>query len=178
MLAGLMYEDALSLFVHLDHSNGLFPDDVLEILDDLGLPTHDVSTLPKRQPALVAVDWKEEGFSGHYLVWDPRRGQFLDPLHGLVGRRDLLRLCRIEHIWTVGERNMRNLVKARVAKALAKELFEPFGPVSVGLYKMPGRFQIEVRFASEPDGGAWKIMAVRGVPVHIEVVGATKAQEQ
>lgn len=178
MLAGLLYDDALSLFAHFGHGSGLFPDDVLEVLEDLGLPAKAASGLPKRQPALVAVDWMEEGLSGHYVVWDPGRRQFLDPLHGLVGRRELLRLCRIEHVWTIGGRNMRRLVRARMAKALAKRVLGPFGPSAICLSRTDDGFAIEVSFVSEPPKEARSVAEIGGFPVHMGVSGANGAREE
>jgi len=177
MLAGLLYEDSLPFFKDMDHSCGLYPDDVLEILEGLGLPSREIRTLSRRQPALVAVEWRDMP-GGHYLVWDPRRKQFLDPLYGLLPRKDVLAHCRIEHIWSVGGRNMRQLVKARLAKVLAKELFEPFGSPAIGLGRQDGKFTIEVRFTEEPLPEARLITAVKGIPVRIWVVGKIKAQEE
>jgi hypothetical protein len=166
MLAGLMYDDALPFFKAFDHNNGLFPDDVLEVLDDLGIPCRPVRSLPKRQPALVAISWRDQDFGGHYVVWDPERGQFIDPLHGLIGRREFLRLCHVDHVWSTGKIHMRQLVKARAASAATKELFEPFGPVVVSLGRtVDGGFIIEVCFASEPPVQALKITEVRGFPI-------------
>lgn len=101
MLAGLLYENVLPFFKDYDHKNGLFPEDVLEFLEDIGISYNAINKLPKRQPALVALDWKEGKLTGHYVVWDPIRKQFLDPLHGLIGRRKLLSLCKIDHIWSI-----------------------------------------------------------------------------
>jgi len=175
MLAGLLYDDALPFFNDFDHANGLYPDDVLEVLDDLGIPCRSMHSLPKRQPALVAVNWRDEELGGHYVIWDPDRKQFLDPLHGLIGRRELLRLCRVEHIWSAGRKNMRQLVRARMAKIVAKELFEPFGPAAVGLGRtVDGNFIIEVRFVLEPTEQVRKITKVRGFPIHICIVNVVK----
>lgn len=171
MLAGLLYDDALPFFDGSDHSNGLYPDDVLGVLEDLGISCRSVQRLPRRQAALVAINWRDQDFGGHYVVWDPNRGQFIDPLHGLVGRRELLRACRIEHIWSVGKRNMRQFVKARAARAAAQRMFESLGPAAVGLRREGGDFAIEVRFASEPPEKAWKTKQVKGFPVIIRTPG-------
>ncbi len=168
----------MPLFDHLDHANGLYPDDVLEVLEDLGVGCQGVAALPKRRPALVAVGWLSEGFCGHYMVWDPTRGQFLDPLHGLVGRRDLSKFCAIEHIWATGKANMRKVVKARLAKGMAKEVFAPFAPASVGLSKWEAGFVIEVRFHEEPPPEARALKSIGGVPIHIEVSGPMRLREE
>jgi hypothetical protein len=178
MLAGLLYNDTLPFFNKLDHHNGLFPDDVLDVLDGLGIHCKSINKLPKRQPALVAIEWREKGFGGHFVVWDPIRKQFLDPLYGLIGQRDFLSLCNIEHIWSTGKQNMRQLVKARVAKVLAKELFKPFGNVAIGLGRMVnGNFTIQVRFASTPPKAAYQIKDVRGIPIEISVTGGVEKKE-
>lgn len=177
MLAGLLYEDALSFFRHFDHSNGLFPDDVLEALDDLGIAYRLMSRLPKRQPALVAVGWREDGYSGHYMVWDPERGQLLDPTHGLIDRRDLSRFCVIEHIWATGKSNMRNFVRARMAKEFARRIFRPFGPTALGLSRTTDSFVVEVSFASEPPAEVRAIVSVKGFPVHIRIADPAGQEE-
>jgi hypothetical protein len=59
-----------------------------------------------------------------------------------------------------------------MAKAIAKELFEPFGSVAVGLGRtVDGNFTIEVRFASDPSERAHQITEVRGFPIRICVIG-------
>jgi len=174
MLTGLLYDDALPLFRGYNRSNGLFPENVLEVLDDLHMSCHPVRLLPKRQPALVAIEWRKEGLNGHFVVWDPDRGQFLDPRHGLIDRRELLCLCRIEHIWSVGKRGMRRLAAARMAKAVAQGLFEPFSPAAVVLRVADDGFAIEVRFASDPPEEAHNILEVNNIPVHIIITTGKK----
>jgi hypothetical protein len=73
---------------------------------------------------------------------------------------------------------MRNLVRARAAKALAKEMFKAFAPAAVGLSRIADGFVIEVRFASEPPKEAREITAVRGFPVHIDIIGAIVTQKE
>jgi hypothetical protein len=99
MLAGLMYDDARKRFRKV--GDGLYPDDLLEVLDAAGIETCEVDRLPRKRAALVAIQWKDVGLAGHYLVWDPSRQQFLDPLHGIVNRQALLVCADIEHIWAV-----------------------------------------------------------------------------
>lgn len=177
MLAGLLYEDSLSFFRSMDHSCGLFPDDVLEILEGLGLPGREVGSLPRRQPALVAVEWRDVP-GGHYLVWDPERRLFLDPLFGLLPRKDVLTHCRIDHIWSVGRKNMRRLVAARIAQALAKELLKPLGAAIVGLgQQADGGFIIEARFPEEPPAKAHAVKSIRGIPIHVLVDGDIEKEE-
>lgn len=176
MLAGLLYDDALPFFAKIDHSNGLFPDDVLEMLEDLGISCRTVRGLPRRQPALVAVAWLDREFGGHYVVWDPERGQFLDPLHGLVGRREMMRLCKVEHIWSTSKGNMERFVKARLAKSAVEERFRAFKPEAIILGRtVDGGFVIEVHFASEPPEQARQTPSAGGVPVRI-CVGAKGEQ--
>jgi hypothetical protein len=97
MLVGLMYDDAKTYFDRV--SDGMYPDDLLEALDVAGIETCEVRRLPRKRAALVALQWKDSDLTGHYVVWDPARRQFLDPLHGVVDRQDLLDCAEIEHIW-------------------------------------------------------------------------------
>lgn len=99
MLAGLMYESVHSLIGR--PRGGAYPDDILETLEELGFEYREVPKLPKRGMALVAIHWKGEELSGHFVVWDSRRGQFLDPLHGVIGQREMLRCAGMEHIWKI-----------------------------------------------------------------------------
>lgn len=99
MLVGLLYDDARSHFNRV--GDGMYPDDLLDTLDRAGLETDEVKRLPRKRAALVAIQWKDSDLSGHYVVWDPARQQFLDPLHGVVDRKSLLACAEIEHIWAV-----------------------------------------------------------------------------
>jgi hypothetical protein len=111
MLSGLLYDAVLPFFGRRGRRNGLFPDDILEILDDLDVSCQSVDKLPRRSPALVAIAWRKEGLSGHFVVWDPKRNQFLDPIYGLVDKDEMLRACRIEHIWSIAQRKMADSAK-------------------------------------------------------------------
>ena len=97
MLVGLMYDDAKTYFNRV--SDGMYPDDLLDALDVAGIEVSEVKHLPRKQAALVALQWNKSGLAGHYVVWDPSRRQFLDPLHGVVDRDDLMEFANIEHIW-------------------------------------------------------------------------------
>jgi hypothetical protein len=99
MLVGLLYDDARTYFNRV--SDGMYPDDLLEALGGIGLEAEEVKRLPRKRAALVALQWKDESLGGHYVVWDPHRRQFLDPLHGLVERNDMLECADVDHIWAV-----------------------------------------------------------------------------
>jgi len=103
MLSDKMYGDVAALFKAMKKTTrgGLYPDDVLEVLEELGCDYSELKDLPKRGKALVAVQWKDESLSGHYIVWDSKRKQFLDPLHGVINKRDMLKLVEIEEIWKI-----------------------------------------------------------------------------
>ena len=120
MLAGLLYESAHGLIGR--PKGGLYPDDVFETLEDLGFECHEVYKLPKRGAALVAIHWKEKDtLSGHFVVWDSRRKQFLDPLHGVIGQRDMLRFAGLEHIWAVTkEKNVQDTQHGKRAEGQDK----------------------------------------------------------
>jgi hypothetical protein len=90
----------------------------------------------------------------------------------LVDRRELLRFCVVEHIWATGMRNMRSLAKARVARAVAERMLEPFGPEVVGLSRTADGFAVEARFVSEPPLEARRITEVKGFPIRMGKVGA------
>jgi len=99
MLVGLMYDDAKRHFHRV--SNGMYPDDLLDALENEDIVAYEVKRLPRKRAALVALQWKNSDLTGHYVVWDPARRQFLDPRHGVVDRQDLLECADIEHIWAV-----------------------------------------------------------------------------
>lgn len=102
MLSRRLYEEIVSLFPELNRSkDGLYPDDVLEALDELGFNYNESDSLPKKGAALVAVQWKSPELSGHYVVWDSKRGQFLDPVNGIVNKREMLKFADVELIWRV-----------------------------------------------------------------------------
>jgi len=102
MLADRMYKEIEAIFHILEKSTrSIYPDDVFEVLDEIGYDYDEVAHLPKRGRALVAIEWKNEGFTGHYVVWDSSRGQFLDPLHGVMGKREMLKYASIDYIWRI-----------------------------------------------------------------------------
>lgn len=97
MLAGVLYSEARHYFKRV--RDGMYPDDLLEALERVDVETSEVKRLPRKRAALVAVQWKAPGTPGHYVVWDPARRQFLDPLYGLVDKERMLEHAEIEHIW-------------------------------------------------------------------------------
>lgn len=104
MLTGHLYNELIGLFPRLKRTKGgLYPDDLFEIFDDLGYSYYEVKKLPKRGTALVAIEWKNIDSLGHYVVWDSRRKQFLDPLHGVVGLKDMFEHAKIEYIWKINK---------------------------------------------------------------------------
>lgn len=104
MLTYKLYNEIIGLFPKLKRTkNGLFPDDMFEVLDDLGFHYVEISKLPKRGVALVAIEWKNLNSLGHYVVWDGTRGQFLDPLHGIINKKEMLKEGRIDYIWRISK---------------------------------------------------------------------------
>ena len=83
-------------------TRGLYPDDVLEYLEDFGYEYVEVKKLPKGI-ALVALQWKEPGLSGHYVVWDSKRKQFLDPINGVIDKSEMLKFAKIDYIWKISK---------------------------------------------------------------------------
>lgn len=106
MLTRNLYDEIVKEFPELKRTrNGLYPHKVLDILDSMGYDYSEMTSLPQRGPALVAVQWKQIGFSGHYVVWDSKRQQFLDPKHGIINRRDMLKTADIEFVWRIVKRS-------------------------------------------------------------------------
>jgi hypothetical protein len=103
MLSDKLYGEVAAVLQALGMSanKGICLDEMFELLEELGRDCRETTKLPKRGRALVAIQWKEEELSGHYIVWDGKRRQFLDPLHGVVGQREMLRLAQIDSIWKV-----------------------------------------------------------------------------
>jgi len=99
MLCGKLYDDVKPFFKAI--SGGIYPDDVLEAVENLGFKWKEFKRLPRKGKALVALNWKEEGLSGHYIVWDCERKQFLDPKHGLINKTEMMKLCNIDYIWKI-----------------------------------------------------------------------------
>lgn len=131
MLAGLMYEIVYSLIGR--PRGGAYPDDVLETLEELGFESREVAKLPKRGAALVAIHWKNEELSGHFVVWDARRRQFLDPLHGVIGQREMLKFAGMEHIWTITkEKNVQDTKHGK------RQAGPDQGPLGVSEVQSPG----------------------------------------
>ena len=103
MLIGCMYESARQLFKDFGKRlrGGLYPDDIFEVLEEIGYDNEELIDLPKKGKALVAIQWKDSELSGHYVVWDAKRKQFLDPLHGVFNRKELKKFAYIENIWRI-----------------------------------------------------------------------------
>lgn len=103
MLVGCLYDSAKMFFKDFGKSirGGLYPEDMFEVLEEIGFNNNEMRQLPQTGKALVAVQWKKEGLSGHYIVWDSRRKKFLDPLHGVFGKNELTKYAYIERIWHI-----------------------------------------------------------------------------
>jgi len=102
MLIKKRYEETAQLFGKI--RGGLYPDDIFELLDDLGYDSKEVVYLPKSGVALVAIQWKDENLPGHFIVWDSKRYQFLDPSHGVINKNDMLKHAMIDFIWKITRR--------------------------------------------------------------------------
>lgn len=103
MLCHCLYKEMALVFYSKRKTTkgGIYPDDMLEMLEEMGYEWTESKRLPARGCALVAVKWKEPNLSGHYVVWDGKRKQFLDPLHGVIDKDDFLSLIDIDEIWKV-----------------------------------------------------------------------------
>ena len=100
MIAGLLYEEARKIFPKTI-SYGLFPEQLFEKLDDVGFNAVETKFLPKKGIALVTINWKNENLNGHFVVWDSKRKQFLDPIFGVINKDDMLCCAEIEDIWKI-----------------------------------------------------------------------------
>jgi hypothetical protein len=100
MIVGFLYEDARRLFPKTI-SRGLFPEQLLEKLDDVGFDAVETKSLPKKGIALVTITWKKEESGGHFVVWDSKRKQFLDPVFGIIDREEMIKCADIEDIWKI-----------------------------------------------------------------------------
>jgi ABC-type bacteriocin/lantibiotic exporter with double-glycine peptidase domain len=103
MLVFCSYEVALEAAkkLRISTKNGLYLDDFFEILEFFDYFARQVKMLPKRGCALVTINWKKKGLSGHFVVWDGKRNQFLDPIFGVINREDMLESAEIEEIWKI-----------------------------------------------------------------------------
>jgi hypothetical protein len=102
MLCGLLYGDVLAILqgLSINYKKGINLDEMFEFFDECNKSCFKVDKLPSKGQALVTIQWKDT-CSGHYIVWDSKRKQFLDPLHGLVGRREMTKYASIESVWKV-----------------------------------------------------------------------------
>lgn len=103
MLCGRLYGDviAVSQALGIKCKKGLCLDEMFEIFEEFGKDYVEIFSLPKKGRALVAVQWKNQELSGHYIVWDSKRNQFLDPLYGLISKREMMKLIKIDSIWRI-----------------------------------------------------------------------------
>ena len=103
MLSNRLYGEvfAVSQALEISTRKGMHLDQMFELLEELGYYCQEYGSLPKNGKALVTIQWKEKGLAGHYIVWDSKRKQFLDPIHGVVNKREMLKLAEIDSIWKV-----------------------------------------------------------------------------
>jgi len=103
MLANKLYGEVVAVIraLKISTSKGMYLNHMFELLDEFGYDCKEVKNLPKNGKALVTIQWKEENMTGHYVVWDSKRKQFLDPLHGVVNKKEMMKYAIIESIWRV-----------------------------------------------------------------------------
>lgn len=103
MLCDKLYGETAAMLDALEISarRGLCPDEMFELLEEFGCYCQEIDKLPVKGRALVTVQWKDKNLSGHYVVWDAKRKQFLDPLHGVFGKREMSKYAKVEIIWKV-----------------------------------------------------------------------------
>lgn len=110
MIVGELYETSKAIFSMLGKTirGGLYPEDVMEVLEEFGYSYNDATKLPKNGKALVAVQWTNQKLTGHFVVWDGKRKQFLDPLYGVFGKKEMLKHAEIEWIFKIIKEKMNN----------------------------------------------------------------------
>jgi ABC-type bacteriocin/lantibiotic exporter with double-glycine peptidase domain len=102
MLSNHLYMEIIGLFPGLKRNKkGLTPGSLLDVLEDLQYTYQEIKTLPNFGRALVAIRWKNKDFSGHFVTWDGKRKQFLDPLHGAINKKEFLKKVIIDNIWKI-----------------------------------------------------------------------------
>lgn len=106
MLCDRLYGDviAISQALGIKHKKGICLDEMFEIFEEFDRDYNEIFELPTKGRALLAVQWKEQDLSGHYIVWDSKRKQFLDPLYGIISKREMLKLIHIDSIWRITKR--------------------------------------------------------------------------
>jgi len=107
MLIDCMYAPTRTLFREFGKNTtrgGLYPEEIFEVLEEIGFENKEMQQLPRTGKALVAIQWKDPELSGHYVVWDSKRKQFLDPLHGVFNKKELSKFAEIEGIWKIYRR--------------------------------------------------------------------------
>lgn len=102
MICDRLYGEVVAISQALGISigkNGIQLDKMFELLEEFNYNCCKVEELPGKGRALVAIHWKDNDLSGHYVVWDGKRGQFLDPLHGAINKREMMKFANIESLW-------------------------------------------------------------------------------
>jgi ABC-type bacteriocin/lantibiotic exporter with double-glycine peptidase domain len=110
MLCRCLYDDIASIFYNnfkKTTRGGLYPKDISNLLEYMGYALCNLECLPNKGAALVAIWWKEPNVSGHYIVWDSKRMQFLDPLHGIINKNEILHLAEMENIWKIKKKRIK-----------------------------------------------------------------------
>lgn len=100
MLTKHLYKDIILVFPELTRRSGLHMDEILDILDAFGYYCSEVKMLPKGS-ALVGIQWKSPNLNGHFVVWDGKRNQFLDPKYGIINKNNMLKVANIDIILKV-----------------------------------------------------------------------------
>lgn len=103
MLSNRLYGEAAAVAqaLRINSKKGICLDEMFELLDEFGYYCKEIDKIPTKGRALVTIQWKEKELSGHYVVWDAKRKQFLDPLHGVFGKREMTKYAEIESVWKV-----------------------------------------------------------------------------
>lgn len=110
MLTGQLYDIIESLFRSVFRNStkgGIYPEEMSDMFECFGFSFKPTKVVPKNEKALVGIQWKKS-YSGHYIVWDPKRKQFLDPICGVFTYNDLIKYATIQEMWIIKKKARKN----------------------------------------------------------------------
>ena len=103
MLCDRLYGEVIAVAqaLGINIKRGMFPEEMFELIEEFGKYCARIDKIPNIGRALIAIRWKQKTLSEHYVVWDAKRKQFLDPLHGVYGKREFFKFAEIDSIWKI-----------------------------------------------------------------------------
>ena len=103
MLVDATYSVVYSVLKKLNMSTrgGLYFEDIYRMLEEFGRTANNIKSLPKAGRALLAIQWNDNG--AHFVVWDSKRKQILDPEEGVYSYKELLKYATIDEMWRISK---------------------------------------------------------------------------